>query len=325
MARFDPRLVQYDAAQTERFYKLLIERMRAAPGVRSAALAREPAARPGRVRPHRLRAGRFHDAARPRELHRDDRTPSTRATSRRWGYRSLRGRGFRHSDSAGAPRVAVVNEQFAHHYWPDRRCARQAYPARRRDRHRRWRSSASRRRSSTGIRARSRWTSFTCRLPSTGRAHGPADAVERRAAAARRARSRKSCAASIANLPMRGDADLRGPVPVPRGGRPAVRHQARHGHGRRGPAARDRRPLRPGVLQRQPPHPRDRHPHRDRRRTARRAAADDGQGPDAGWDRHGDRPGDGFRRRAAHELHACSTRAASTSWPTSSWCRRCSW
>jgi putative ABC transport system permease protein len=31
----------------------------------------------------------------------------------------LRGRGFRPSDTADAPRVAVVNEQFAKHYWPE--------------------------------------------------------------------------------------------------------------------------------------------------------------------------------------------------------------
>jgi predicted permease len=31
----------------------------------------------------------------------------------------LHGRGFRASDAADAPRVAVVNEQFAKHYWPD--------------------------------------------------------------------------------------------------------------------------------------------------------------------------------------------------------------
>ena len=30
----------------------------------------------------------------------------------------MHGRGFRPSDSADAPRVAVVNEQFARHYWP---------------------------------------------------------------------------------------------------------------------------------------------------------------------------------------------------------------
>ena len=35
------------------------------------------------------------------------------------GIAIRRGRGFLPSDTADAPRVAVVNEQFAQHYWPD--------------------------------------------------------------------------------------------------------------------------------------------------------------------------------------------------------------
>ena len=35
MTTFDPRLVQYNPAQTQQFYKLLAERVRQAPGVRS--------------------------------------------------------------------------------------------------------------------------------------------------------------------------------------------------------------------------------------------------------------------------------------------------
>jgi hypothetical protein len=35
------------------------------------------------------------------------------------GLTILRGRNFRETDSADAPKVAVVNEQFARHYWPD--------------------------------------------------------------------------------------------------------------------------------------------------------------------------------------------------------------
>ena len=34
------------------------------------------------------------------------------------GIPILRGRGFQASDTSDAPRVAVVNEQFAKHYWP---------------------------------------------------------------------------------------------------------------------------------------------------------------------------------------------------------------
>src|SRR5258706_7302794 len=42
MARFDPRLVQYDETQTRQFYDRLIERVRATPGVVSAALTQDP-------------------------------------------------------------------------------------------------------------------------------------------------------------------------------------------------------------------------------------------------------------------------------------------
>ena len=38
MTSFDPRLIQYNATQTQQFYKLLAERMREIPGVQSAAL-----------------------------------------------------------------------------------------------------------------------------------------------------------------------------------------------------------------------------------------------------------------------------------------------
>ena len=38
MIKFDPRLVQYNPAQTQQFYKLLAERVRETPGVQSEAL-----------------------------------------------------------------------------------------------------------------------------------------------------------------------------------------------------------------------------------------------------------------------------------------------
>ena len=42
MARFDPRLVQYSAAQTQQFYKLLADRARTMPGVQGAGLTQNP-------------------------------------------------------------------------------------------------------------------------------------------------------------------------------------------------------------------------------------------------------------------------------------------
>src|ERR1041384_1382244 len=42
LVRFDPRLAQYNAAQTQQFYRLLTERVRAATGVLSAGLTQNP-------------------------------------------------------------------------------------------------------------------------------------------------------------------------------------------------------------------------------------------------------------------------------------------
>ncbi len=117
MARFDPRLAQYDAAQTERFYKLLVERVREAPGVQGATLMQNPP----------LGLDNFDSLAfvpdgfvMPRD--REHFTSTMDIVDERYfetlQIPVLRGRGFRPSDAAEAPRVAVVNERFAKHYWP---------------------------------------------------------------------------------------------------------------------------------------------------------------------------------------------------------------
>ena len=117
MARFDPRLVQYNAAQTQQFYKLLAERVRVAPGVQSAALTQNPP----------LGLERFDGVAfvpdgfqMPRDRENFTSTMDTvdEGYFETMGIPILRGRGFLASDTADAPRVAVVNEQFAKHYWP---------------------------------------------------------------------------------------------------------------------------------------------------------------------------------------------------------------
>jgi predicted permease len=117
MVRFDPRLVQYDAAKTERFYEQLAERVREAPGVVGAAFTQNP--------PRGL--GDFDRVAFVPEafqMPRDRQSLTSRMDTVDEGYFEtmgvpiLRGRGFRASDTVAAPRVAVVNELFAKHYWP---------------------------------------------------------------------------------------------------------------------------------------------------------------------------------------------------------------
>jgi predicted permease len=117
MTSFDPRLVQYNAAQTQQFYKLLAERVRVAPGVQSEALTQNIP----------LGEDNFDDVAfvpdgfqMPRDRENFHSTMDTvdEGYFETMGIPILRGRGFLASDATDAPRVAVVNEQFAKHYWP---------------------------------------------------------------------------------------------------------------------------------------------------------------------------------------------------------------
>ncbi len=118
MVSFDARLMQYNAAQTKQFYKLLAERVREAPGVQSEALTQNvPLGQDG-----------FDGVAfvpdgfqMPRDRENFNSTMDTVDE----GYFEtmripiLRGRGFLASDTADAPSVAVVNEHFSKHYWPN--------------------------------------------------------------------------------------------------------------------------------------------------------------------------------------------------------------
>ena len=118
VSRFDPRLVQYNRAQTQQFYTLLAERVRATPGVQSAGFTQNPP----------LGLGAFDRLAfvpdgvqLPRDRENFTATMDTvdEGFFPTMGIAILRGRGVQASDTADAPRVAVVNEQFATHYWPN--------------------------------------------------------------------------------------------------------------------------------------------------------------------------------------------------------------
>src|ERR1700719_1101744 len=117
MTSFDPRLMQYNAAQTQQFYKLLAERMRATPGVQSEALTQNVP----------LGVDDFDGVAFVPD---GFQMPPDRANFNsamdtidegyfaNMGIPILRGRAFLSSDTADSPRVAIVNEHFAKHYWP---------------------------------------------------------------------------------------------------------------------------------------------------------------------------------------------------------------
>src|SRR5207237_3026756 len=118
MARSDPRLGQYSPAQTQQFYKLLAERIREAAGVQSAAFTQNPP----------LGLGSFDRIAfvpdgyvMPRDRENFTATVDTvdEGFFATMGVQILQGRAFTRADTAESARVAVVNEQFARHYWPD--------------------------------------------------------------------------------------------------------------------------------------------------------------------------------------------------------------
>lgn len=117
MARFDPRLVQYNTDQTQQFYRLLAERVRLAPGVRSAGLTQNP---PLGLNDFDRLAFVPDGFEMPRD--RSNFTSSMDTIDEGYfetmGIALVRGRAFRASDTADAPRVAIVNEHFATHFWP---------------------------------------------------------------------------------------------------------------------------------------------------------------------------------------------------------------
>jgi predicted permease len=117
MTNFDPRLIQYNATQTQQFYKLLADRMRETPGVQSEALTQNiPLGTDDfdgvtfvpdgfTMPPDRANFASTMDTI-------DEGYFAT------MGIPILRGRAFLATDTADAPRVAIVNAHFAKHYWP---------------------------------------------------------------------------------------------------------------------------------------------------------------------------------------------------------------
>ena len=117
MMSFDPSLVRYTEAQSQQFYQRLVDRSRLVPGVQSAALAFNiPMGNDGGDGIAFIPEG-FH-------LPKGQETLTALANSISESYFEtmniplLDGRGVLVTDTADAPRVAVVNEGFAKHYWP---------------------------------------------------------------------------------------------------------------------------------------------------------------------------------------------------------------
>jgi len=117
LTSFDTKPIHYSEEQTRRFYKDLLDRTRLAPGVKSAALmSGVPLGGTGfssiGVLPEGYPLPSGQPAFNTYSSYISDGFFSTIGTP------IVRGRGFLESDGPDTPLVAVVNTQFAAHYWP---------------------------------------------------------------------------------------------------------------------------------------------------------------------------------------------------------------
>lgn len=114
----DTSLVHYTDAQSTAFFKEVADRARAVPGVTNVALTSSvpmlnEAIGAETVVPEGFRFAPGKDNATVLAAHVDEHYFDA------LGLRVLRGRGFTIDDGENAPKVAIVNEPFAKHYWPN--------------------------------------------------------------------------------------------------------------------------------------------------------------------------------------------------------------
>ncbi len=118
MMSFDPSLVHYTDPQSLKFYRQLLDRARLLPGVKSATLANSiPMAADGgdtlSVIPEGFHLPKGQDSITVIDNSVGENFFET------MDIPLLAGRAFLVTDTAAAPPVAVVNETFARHYWPN--------------------------------------------------------------------------------------------------------------------------------------------------------------------------------------------------------------
>ncbi len=118
LVSFNPSLIRYDEAKSREFYKALIARVRELPGVTDATLARnypfgsDVGTRSLVVDGYQGRAGEERPFAFANIV--DDRYFSVMET------KILRGRTFDRRDTAGSPRVVIINDTVAKKLFPNR-------------------------------------------------------------------------------------------------------------------------------------------------------------------------------------------------------------
>src|SRR5262249_41383800 len=113
----DPTLLRYTEAQSRQFFKDVADRARSVAGIKSVALATSiPMANDvnaATIAPEGFQFPAGKDNATVFASNVDENYFDT------MGLTILKGRGFRAEDTLDAPRVAVVNERLAQHYWPN--------------------------------------------------------------------------------------------------------------------------------------------------------------------------------------------------------------
>jgi predicted permease len=114
---FDPQLVRFSEAQTQTFYQELLRRARHLPGVKSAALTDHL--------PMSTEQGGIHVLPEGYQLPagQDDVSVGLDVAGDGYfdtlGVKMLNGRAFDETDTTASTKVAIVNQQFAQHFWPN--------------------------------------------------------------------------------------------------------------------------------------------------------------------------------------------------------------
>jgi predicted permease len=116
LASLDMSMRNYDAAKGKAFYRQLLERVDALPGVRSATLAETVPLELGGASESIQAEGRTPPPGEPSEVNMIAAGPHYFRTM---GIPLLRGREFSETDRDGAPLVAIVNETLARRFWPN--------------------------------------------------------------------------------------------------------------------------------------------------------------------------------------------------------------
>jgi predicted permease len=118
MMSFDPTLLHYTEAQSHQFFEQIAERARGVPGVKTVSMATSAPMSNESIESETVVPEGFQFPA--------GKDNATVLASRVDEYyfdtmrlTILQGRNFRVDDSFDAPRVAIVNQPFAQHYWPN--------------------------------------------------------------------------------------------------------------------------------------------------------------------------------------------------------------